>query len=155
MFVFAGAGIHVFIGVGGSSSQPNNGLLVSNDPGSGRRFRFFCRSDSTMVGVGELIGLDGSPIMTSNVFGFEAPQDGGELRVENSVGIQSALTDNEQGVYTCRIPLQNQTVRKVNIGVYPNGFNSELFLYIQMYAHGASRMGLFLVSFPSLSCTNE
>ena len=92
--------------------------------------------------VGELIGLNGSPIVTSNFLGFEAPQDGGELRVENCVDIQSALTASEQGVYTCRIPLQNETMREINIGIYPVGFDSELF---SEHTHDTSKMGLFLV----------
>ena len=122
---FTGAGIFVFVGSGVTGAQPNNGLVISNNPGSGRRFRFFCRSDNTTVGIGELLGLNGSVITNSDFFGF-VRVTGGEFQVENFVDTHSALTDNEQGVYTCRIPLQSGVVREINIGVYPNGFSGEL-----------------------------
>ena len=125
-FFSAGSGIHVFNGAPPTGSQPNNGLVISNDVTSGRRFRFFCRSDSLTLNVGELIGLDGNVITTSTDFiGFEAPANGGELRMENTVGSQQVLTADQQGIYTCRIPLQNGIETNINIGIYPNGFTSE------------------------------
>ena len=130
IFHFTGAGIFVFEGDGGpevTGVQPNNGLVISNNPQSGRRFRFFCRSDNTTLGVGKLLGLDGNPITDgSNFFGFEDSTIGGEFRIENFVGTHSALTASEQGVYTCRIPLKSGVLREINIGVYPNGFSGEL-----------------------------
>ena len=109
-----------------TGSQPNNGLVISNDVTSGYRFRFFCRSDSVMLNVGELIGLDDNAITTNtDSIGFEAPGNGGELRVESIVGSQQALTADQQGIYTCRIPLQNGTGTNINIGIYPSGFTSE------------------------------
>ena len=117
----------VFYGFGETGAQPNNGLVISNDPGSGFRFRFFCRSNSSTRGVGELIGLDESPITDGSIFGLPTPSNGGELRVENIVGTHSLLTASEQGVYTCRIPLEGGKMREINIGVYPSGFSSEFF----------------------------
>ena len=125
-FVFTGAGIFVFTGSGETGAQPNNGLVISRNPGSGQRFRFFCRSNSLTRGVGELIGLDESPVTAGSTFEFPTPYIGGELRVENIVGTHSLLTASEQGVYTCRIPLEGGEVREINIGVYPSGFSSEL-----------------------------
>ena len=105
MFVFVGDG---GTGTAGTGVQPNNGLVISNNPGRGYHFRFFCRSDNTTLGVGELLGLDGNPITDgSNFFGFEDSQIGGEFRIENIVGPQTALPASEQGVYTCRIPLES------------------------------------------------
>ena len=125
-FISAGSGIHVFNGAPPTGSQPNNGLVISDDVTSGRRFRFFCRSDSLILNVGELIGLDDNVITTGTDFiGFETPGNGGELRVENIVGPQQALTAEQQGIYTCRIPLQNGTNTSINIGLYPGRFTSE------------------------------
>ena len=127
MFFFsAGSGIHVFNGAPPIGSQPNNGLIISADAITGRRFRFFCRSDSLTLNVGELIGLDGNVITTStNFIGFETPGIGGELRMVNTVGSQQALIAEQQGIYTCHIPLQNGTNTSINIGLYPGGFTSE------------------------------
>ena len=131
---FTGVGIFVFTGSGVTGAQPNNGLVISTNPGSGRRFRFFCRSDSLTIGVGQLFGLDGSPVNTSSFFGFPTATNGGELRVENDVDSEDALTANEQGVYTCRIPLEGGGEGEINIGVYPSGFSSELFNHEKIFA---------------------
>ena len=77
-----------------------------------------------MDNVGELIGLNGNVITSNNFFDINNPQPG-EVTVENTVGSQDALTTSVQGVYACRIPLQNGAVRDINIGIYPSGFNSE------------------------------
>ena len=125
--IYAGAGIHVFIGVP-RGSLPNNGLVISlNTAMYGFLFRFFCRSDSMMENAGIFIGLDNTIITTGNVFDITRPQ-AGELRVENTPS-QTLLTALDQGVYSCRIPLQSGAVRNINIGIYPSGFKSKcLFL---------------------------
>ena len=129
-FIFVGAGIYVLTdasGIGGT--QPSNGLTVSNDVTGGRRIRFICRSDSLTLNVGNLIGLDGN-IFSGNDFLVLQPSDnGGELRVENRVGSQQPLPASEQGIYTCRIPLQSGEMAMVHIGIYPIGFNCE-FHYV-------------------------
>ena len=78
-----------------------------------------------MAGVGKLIGLDGSPIVThdSSFLNISNPQPG-ELYVENRVN-STDLTAGGQGVYTCCIPLQSGETREINIGIYPSGFNSK------------------------------
>ena len=124
-FFLTGAGIHVFLGAPPAGSQPNNGLVISNDPTSGRRFRFTCRSDSLTLHVGVLIGLDANPVTSSDFIGFEDTDIRGELRVESVVGFEQVLPTDQQGIYTCRIPLQNETEIEINIGVYPSGFTSE------------------------------
>ena len=130
-FAFAGIGIFVIVGSGekGPHGQPNNGLVISNATSytNGRRFRFFCRSNSSTVGVGEFIGPVKSPVTVDSFFGFPSPYNGGELRVESYVGTHSPLTASEQGVYTCRMPFEGGGVGEINIGVYPSGFSSELF----------------------------
>ena len=97
---------------------------------SGQRFRFVCRSNSLTFGVGELIGLDGNPVINSGFFGFRTRLRGGELRIFSTVGSEDPLTASEQGVYTCRMPLEGGGEREINIGIYPNGFSSELIFLL-------------------------
>ena len=124
IFTFTGAGVHIFNGAT-TGSQPNNGLAVFANPGSGRRIRFFCQSDSLTLNVGELIGLDGNTFSGNDYLVFEPPANGGELRIANVVGSQQPLPASEQGIYICRIPLQSGEIVVINIGVYPIGFNCE------------------------------
>ena len=124
IFVFKGAGIHVFNGAN-IGSQPNNGLAVSANPERGRRIRFFCRSDSLKRNVGVLIGPDGNTSCGNDYLAFETPGNGGELRIVNVVGSEEPLPASEQGIYTCRIPLQSGEMVMINIGVYPIEFNCE------------------------------
>ena len=122
--MFTGAGIHVFVGIP-SGSLPNNGLVVT---GSYRyRFRFYCRSDSTSQNVGELVGLDGSTVVSTNRFLNISTNDYPfyHLSVLNSYDTQDPLPSSEQGVYTCHIPLQSGEMREINIGIYSPGFNCE------------------------------
>ena len=76
--------------------------------------------------VGQLIGLDGTTAVTSNSFFEIARLQPGELMVRNAAGSQNALTASQQGVYTCRIPLQSGQIGEINVCVYPNGFSSKL-----------------------------
>ena len=75
--------------------------------------------------AGQLIGLDSADTSSNNVFDIGRQQPG-ELTIINAVGSQNSLTASQQGVYTCRIPLQNGKMREFNFGIYPNGFNSKL-----------------------------
>ena len=124
IFIFTGAEFHVFNGAN-TGSQPNNGLVVSANPESARRFRFFCRSDSLTRNVGEFIGPDGNTISGNDHLVFEPSRNGGELRIENVVGSEEPLPASEQVIYTCQMPLQSGEVMIINIGVYPIGFNCE------------------------------
>ena len=121
--IFTGAGIHVFRGIP-TGSFTNNSLVSLNTMDMTFRLRFFCRSDSMMEGVGELIGLDGSLFGNSILFGISNPQPG-ELSVVNFVTNSTDLTAGEQGVYTCRIPLQSGEMMEISIGIYPSGFTSK------------------------------
>ena len=122
--VIIDAGMQLFRG-SPRGNLPNNGLVISDDPNSSFRLRLFCRSDSMSSNVGQFIGLDGTTALTSNSFFAIAHPQRGELTVHNIVGSQSALTASQQGVYTCRIPLQSGQVKELNVGIYPSGFNSE------------------------------
>ena len=129
IYCIAGAGIHVFRGASTGDLQvpgslPNNGIVISLDTA---RFGFFCRSDSMMNNVGMLIGPDGTTVTTGDAFTIEHIRPG-ELKVQNTLS-QNILTAGDQGVYTCRIPLQSGEMRDINVGIYPSGFNSKcLFL---------------------------
>ena len=129
MAIYVGAGIHVFRGASTGDLQvpgslPNNGIVISLNTAEDRiYFRFFCRSDSMMNNVGTLIGPDGTTVTTSDVFTIARPQPG-ELSVQNKYP-QNVLTASDQGVYTCRIPLQSGEMRDINVGIYPGGFNSK------------------------------
>ena len=124
IFIFTGVGFHVFNGAN-MGSQPNNGLAILTDSESFFRIRFFCRSDSLTLNVGELIGLNGNTFSGNDYLAFDTPTHGGELRIVNAVGSEEPLPASEQGIYTCRIPLQSEEMVMINIGVYPIGFNCE------------------------------
>ena len=125
LFFCADAGIHIFRGSPRGNLPLNDGLVVSDDPaGNDYRFRIFCRSDSMSRNVGEFIGLDGNVLSSNSIFDI-ANLLPGEVRVENRVGSQSSLTASQEGIYTCRIPLQNGEIREINMGLYSSGFNSE------------------------------
>ena len=131
-FYSTGHGIYVFWGTSTPSSTdaagslPNNGLVIATPTGdsAGRFLRIFCRSDSMMDNVGEIIGLDGTAIGSGRFF-IERPQPG-EITMVNSA-TEGPLPSNEQGVYTCRIPDSTDTIQNINIGVYIAGFNSKLY----------------------------
>ena len=83
-----------------------------------------------MRNVGELIGPGGTAITTNDVLEINTDRaNGGELEVVNFVG-SNDVTSNEQGVYTCRIPLQSGVITEINIGIYPNAFNCEFIVTV-------------------------
>ena len=106
--------------------MPNNGLIIAN---SGESFRFLCRSNSSSTtDLGGLIGLDENFVVDGTFFEYRNTNTPGELNIFNS---QTTLTASEQGVYTCRMPFEGGGEGEINIGVYLNGFNSELILLVQ------------------------
>ena len=80
-----------------------------------------------MKNVGELIGPGGTSITSNAIFEIGTGRIGGELQVAILVG-SNDVTSSEQGVYTCRIPLQSEEIREINIGIYPNAFNCEFIV---------------------------
>lgn len=120
--IYTGAGIHVSRGFS-IGPLPNNGIAISL-PINGFHLYFFCRSDSTMHNMGVFIGPNGATVTPGDVFDIYHSQPG-ELTVENSPS-RNTLTASEQGVYTCRIPLQSGEEKNINVGIYTIGFTSEL-----------------------------
>ena len=84
------------------------------------------------AGVGELIGLNGTAITTNNFFDISTQQPG-ELDVNSRADLQDPLTASEQGVYTCRIPLESGEMREINIGIYPNTFSCEFIVTVNRF----------------------
>ena len=84
-----------------------------------------------MGNIGEIIGLDDT-VISGGRFVLERPQPG-EITVENSA-TQGPLQNQEQGVYTCRIPDSTNTIQNVNVGIYITGFNSELYTTILLFS---------------------
>ena len=121
MYVVTGTGSATSTTAAGS--LPNNGLVIATNS-SDTILRFFCRSDSLVADVGEILGLDGN-VINSNVLFAITHSRPGEIQALNG-GTQGALSSNEQGVYTCRIPDSTNAIRNINVGVYINGFNGEL-----------------------------
>ena len=117
-----GAGIHVFNGVP-KGSLTNNGLVVSNNSDSLFHLRFFCRSDSMSNNIGELVGLHNRTLTNNHPFNISTAQPGELLVFVNN---HTHLTPSHQGVYTCRIPIENGTIRNINIGIYPSEFKGKL-----------------------------
>ena len=130
--IYAGAGIHVFDGIS-VGSLPNNGIVIATASTTGFRFLFFCRSDSMTRNVGILIGPNGTTVTTDDIFSIVNPLPG-ELRVIY-IPPQNALTASDQGVYTCRIPLQSGAIRDINVGIYPGGFSSKCIMRTKEYQH--------------------
>ena len=132
---YAGAGLYVYNGEssGDLGSLPNNGVVISLVTARfGFYFRFFFRSDSMMRNVGMLIGPDGTTVTTGDIFKITHPRPGA-MRVDNTLS-QNIPTASDQGVYTCRIPLQSGEIRSINVGIYPSGFSSKcLFFYTEHY----------------------
>ena len=79
--------------------------------------------------VGQFIGLNGNALTSNGYFAIARPQPG-EITVQNIIGSHGALTASQQGVYTCRIPVQSGETREINVGIYPNGFNSKYYVVL-------------------------
>ena len=87
--------------------------------------------------VGELIGLDGIAVTTNSYFAITNLQCG-EIKIENVVGSQSALTPSQEGIYTCRIPLQSGEIKEIDFGIYRNEFNSEFLTLHPNYVYSGT-----------------
>ena len=90
----------------------NNGLIVSGSIG----FVFECISNSSQSGVGMIAGLGGSILQTA----------GHPFNRRGIVCLEATPTASNQGIYTCSIPDSTDNQFVINVGVYPNGFSSEL-----------------------------
>ena len=124
--IYAGYGIYIFHGKPGGALSNNELTTFLENPKKNFYFRLHCHSDSVMENVGKLIGLENMTVFNSSFFTITNAQPG-ELEVVNKDGFnQTPLPDLEQGIYTCCIPLQNQKIKEINIGIYASGFKSKM-----------------------------
>ena len=134
LLTHTGAGIFVNTGDGSvpTGVLPNNGIVITKDVTSGMRFAFLCHSGSTEVEVGQFLDPNGNSLPIGQTTGpFAVGRIGNPIQpasflVQNLAGFEIALTAADEGVYTCHIPDENGNDVDVNIGIYRNGFNSEL-----------------------------
>ena len=132
LFHPTGAGIFVLTGDGSVPVGPlsNNGVVIAQDVSSGNRIRVQCRSGSPDFDVGQFVDLDGtSHNIPGNTGDFDLQRSGtqlGTFQFLNRAGIEPALTADDNGVYTCHIPDESGNDVDVNIGIFQNGFTSEL-----------------------------
>ena len=104
----------------------NNGVIVSASDG----LRLECVSNSSQSKVGMITGLDGDALPINAMAGvwrltnpFSRP---GVLRLQTRT-TSSSLPDTHQGIYTCTIPDSDDNQVVINVGLYPSGFNGELY----------------------------
>ena len=122
-----GAGIYASRRTDSSQFNPhpiaNNSLIVSASNG----LRLLCISNSSQSGVGNITGLDGNtiPIGTGDLRILHLSRPG-SLRLQTRSS--SSLTAADQGIYTCTIPDSNNNQISINVGLYPHGFMSELYM---------------------------
>ncbi len=125
----AGIGVFAFelpeassVPIGG---LPNNGIVVAlGTRTSGLTFAFQCRSGSlTDTSVRHFIGLDGQPRSTGGGLVVSFPPHPSAIAVNNVN--RPDLSEQEEGVYTCRMLDENGDTVDANVGIYRNEFNSE------------------------------
>ena len=112
-FNTTGAGIYV---TAGQRALPNNGLIVAG--ADNRISEFRCLSGSSSPEVGQLLGPAGEDMTFIDSDNFLVRRGGiydpGLVHVRRIV----PLSDEEQGVYTCRIPDEKGVAVDVNVGLY-------------------------------------
>ena len=99
---------------------PNNGMMIALDLMAPVRLQFLCRSTSNSSGVGQLIG----PVASLDQFFNISTLQVGTVEVINDGSLPSLMT-MDQGIYTCRIPNSVGAMVDINVGIYPNGFDSK------------------------------
>ena len=104
----------------------NNGLIVSGDDG----LKLYCVSNSSQSEVGTITASNGVTLSTgaNGIWNVAYPGNRpGFLRLQNRIpsGGPMLLTASTQGIYTCTIPDDEGNDIILNVGLYPNGFNSK------------------------------
>ena len=104
----------------------NNGLIVSATNG----LRLYCVSNSSQSGMGTITASNGDTlnIGVNGIWTVAYPGNRpGFLRLQNRIvsNTPMLLSDSTQGIYTCTIPDDEGNDITLNVGLYPNGFNSK------------------------------
>ncbi len=122
MFVFGYDDVPSSVPTGG---LPNNGIVVAlSTQTDSLTFAFQCRSGSrTDRSVRKFIGLDGQPRGADGGLRVGFTGQPSAIAV-NNVGLPG-LSEQEEGVYTCRMLDENGDTVDANVGIYKNGFKSE------------------------------
>ncbi len=105
----------------------NNGIVValSTRTVDDLTFAFQCRSGSkTDTSVRKFIGLNGQPRSTGGGLWVGLLLHQPSTIAVNNQG-RPDLSEQEEGVYTCRMLDENGDTVEANVGIYRNGFNSE------------------------------
>ena len=113
----AGAGLFAYSSMSRRGPIDNNGLVIISET-------LNCMSNSSQSGVGAITAPNGTtlfPDIFLIVNPFNRP---GAVRLRT---VSSPITSTEQGIYTCTIPDSNSQNISLNVGVYPPGFNGELW----------------------------
>ena len=110
---------------------PNNYLIISDVTGI---VNLDCVSASTSPNVGRWLDTSGVDITNSNTDPFDVvvgdSSDPGHLSITSG----SSITSDSQGVYTCVLPDTFGEDTYLNVGIYPNGFNSKKsYLHVVIY----------------------
>ncbi len=106
-----------------SEGLPNNSISVMNRSGG----LLWCISGTDATTVGEIIGLDGTPLPISTSFitiGALRIRQYPSLPAIVKIWVGTTLSAEEEGVYIYRIPDENGETVEVNFGLYRDGFNS-------------------------------
>ena len=125
-----GAGLYADMRTSSSIFVPhpiaNNGLIVSGSDG----LRLYCVSNSSQPRMGTITLLNGVTLNTAasnGIWNVAYPGNRpGFLRLQTRTQPTTMLlTISTQGIYTCTIPDDEGNDIILNVGLYPNGFNSK------------------------------
>ena len=104
----------------------NNGLIVSGDDG----LKLYCVSDTSQSGVGTITTSNGDTLnigYNQDLWRvFNPANRPGSLRLQTRTQPTTMfLTTSVQGIYTCTIPDHEDNDIILNVGLYPNDFDSK------------------------------
>ena len=100
---------------------------MSGDDG----LRLYCVSNSSQSGVGTITTSNEDTLnigYNEDLWRVQNPGNRpGSLRLQNRIesNIPMLLNISTQGIYTCTIPDDDGNEVILNVGLYPNGFNSK------------------------------
>ena len=118
----------------GQRALPNNALIIADT--YNRISEFHCLSSSTSSEVGQLLSPAGKDITFVDSDHFLVHRGGiydpGLVHVFRIV----PLSNEEQGVYTCRIPNEKGVAVDINVGLYLNESAGKIY-----YCHVFTSMG--------------
>ena len=99
--------------------------MRANSDGSTGTFQ--CISGSTQPNVGEWIALDGQQLTLSanSLFTVTIGDSTNPGYLSTVVTDGHALSNVDQGIYSCILPDESGNEQTIHVGIYLSGFNSE------------------------------